>query len=81
MKQYDFDLGGNVRLTRLMMHSGINSRTEAERLIRQGAVEIDGVLVRDPGQWVDITSPRTLTLKIGKKPAFQIRIREPERLT
>jgi tyrosyl-tRNA synthetase len=81
MKQYDFDIRGNVRLTRLMMHAGINSRTEAERLIRQGAVEIDGVLIRDPAHSLDIASPRTLTLKIGKRPPFQIRIREPERLT
>ena len=79
MKQYDFDLTGKVRLTRLMMKAGINSRTEAERLIRQGAVEIDGVLIRDPAHSLDITSPRTLTLRIGKKPPFQIRIREPER--
>jgi tyrosyl-tRNA synthetase len=79
MKQYDFDLTGKVRLTRLMMQAGINSRTEAERLIRQGAVEIDGVLIRDPAHSLDITSPRTLTLRIGKKPPFQIRIREPER--
>jgi len=80
MKQYDFDLTGKVRLTRLMMQAGINSRTEAERLIRQGAVEIDGVMIRDPAHSLDITSPRTLTLRIGKKPPFQIRIREPERL-
>ena len=80
MKQYDFDLTGKVRLTRLMMQAGINSRTEAERLIRQGAVEIDGVMIRDPAHSLDITSPRTLTLRIGKKSPFQIRIREPERL-
>jgi tyrosyl-tRNA synthetase len=79
MRQYDdFDGRGNVKLTRLMMHSGINSRTEAERLIRQGAVELDGVLIRDPAHSLNITSPRTLTLKIGKRPPFQIRIREPE---
>src|SRR4029077_8442131 len=73
MKQYDFDLEGNVKLTRLMIHAGVSSRTEAERLIRQGAVELDGVLIRDPAHSLNITSPRTLTMKIGKRPAFQIR--------
>ena len=81
MKQYDFDLEGNVKLTRLMIRAGVNSRTEAERLIRQGAVEIDGVLIKDPAHSLNITSPRTLTLKIGKRPPFQIRVRQPERLT
>jgi tyrosyl-tRNA synthetase len=81
MQQYDFDLEGNVKLTRLMIHAGVSSRTEAERLIRQGAVELDGVLIRDPAHSLNITSPRTLTMKIGKRPAFQIRIREPQRLT
>ena len=81
MEQYDFDLGGNVRLTRIMVHSGVESRSAAERLIRDGAVEIDGVVIRDPAYFIETNQPRTMVLRVGKKrPPFIIRIGKPETL-
>jgi tyrosyl-tRNA synthetase len=48
------------------------SRTEAERLIRQGAVEIDGTVITDPAFQVDLSGPRTLDVKVGKRTFFQV---------
>jgi tyrosyl-tRNA synthetase len=43
------------------------SRAEAERLIKQGAVEIDGQRVEDVRAEVDLASPREFLLRAGKK--------------
>jgi tyrosyl-tRNA synthetase len=76
MKQYDFDIAGNVRLTRVMMQAGVESRSAAERLIRDGAVELDGTLIKDPSYFIDTSQPRTMVLKVGKKiPPFIVRVR------
>jgi tyrosyl-tRNA synthetase len=43
------------------------SRSEAERLIKQKAVEIDGVMIDDPRKQIDVTKPTSLLLRVGKK--------------
>jgi tyrosyl-tRNA synthetase len=43
------------------------SRSEAERLIRQGAVEIDGSRVDDVRAEVDLAAPREFLLRAGKR--------------
>ena len=59
--------GKRIRLARLLGHLKMApSRTEAERLIKQGAVEIDGTRVEDPGAEVDLHAQRTFTLRVGK---------------
>ncbi|MFQ5925924.1 MAG: S4 domain-containing protein, partial [Terriglobia bacterium] len=40
--------------------------TEAERLIKQGAVELDGQRVDDPRADVTLHSGHTFTLRVGK---------------
>src|SRR5271169_4708038 len=45
----------------------VPSKSEAERLIKQRGVEIDGVCVEDPRREVDLTQPSQFLLRAGKK--------------
>jgi tyrosyl-tRNA synthetase len=45
----------------------ITSKSEAERLIKQGGVEIDGVRVDDPRKEIDFSKPAEFLLRAGKK--------------
>ena len=58
--------GRTVRLARLLAHWKLASRTEAERLLKQGAVEVDGARIRDPRAEVDVVRQREFTLRVGK---------------
>jgi 23S rRNA pseudouridine2605 synthase len=42
-----------VSLARALSKMGVASRAEATRLIRDGGVEVNGKVVRDPGLWLD----------------------------
>ncbi len=56
--------GSNIQLGKLLVTIGLSdSRTDAERKIKAGALEINGV------RWLDLTHPigGTLTLRAGKK--------------
>jgi tyrosyl-tRNA synthetase len=53
--------------TLLFMCDLAPSRSEAERLIKQKAVEIDGLTVGDPRQEVDLSKPADFLLRVGKK--------------
>jgi tyrosyl-tRNA synthetase len=44
-----------------------SSRSEAERLIKQKAVEIDGVMIDDSRKQIDVTKPTSFLLRVGKK--------------
>jgi tyrosyl-tRNA synthetase len=56
-----------VRLSRLLGHLKLApSRSEAERLIKQGAVELDGQRVDDPRAEVDLARARAFTVRVGK---------------
>ena len=48
------------------------SKTEAGRLIEQGAVEIDGVRVEDVRKEVDLTKPHEFLLRAGKKKFLRV---------
>jgi tyrosyl-tRNA synthetase len=62
---------GKMRLSRALVRLGAtDSRAEAERLIKQNAVEIDNVVVSDPTFEFDLNIPRRYLLKIGKKKFF-----------
>jgi tyrosyl-tRNA synthetase len=64
---------GKMRLSRALVRLGAtDSRAEAERLIKQGAVEIDNVVVPDPTFEFDLTIPRRYLLKVGKKKFFHL---------
>jgi len=57
----------SIRLARLLGHLKLApSRSEAERLIKQGAVEVDGRRIDDPRAEVDLVPPRQFTLRVGK---------------
>jgi tyrosyl-tRNA synthetase len=43
------------------------SKSEAERLIKQGGVELDGARVDDVRKEVDLTQPGAFLLRAGKK--------------
>jgi tyrosyl-tRNA synthetase len=48
------------------------SKNEAERLIKQRGVEIDGVCVEDPRREIDLTKPGAFLLRAGKKKFVRI---------
>jgi tyrosyl-tRNA synthetase len=50
----------------------VPSRSEAERLIKQKAVEIDGVVVDDPRKEIDLSKPAAFLLRAGKKKFVRI---------
>ena len=45
----------------------ISSKSEAERLIKQGGVEIDGVRIDDPRKDINLSKPAEFLLRAGKK--------------
>jgi tyrosyl-tRNA synthetase len=48
------------------------SRREAERLIKQKAVDIDGVTIDDPRKDIDLSKPADFLLRVGKKKFVRI---------
>ncbi|MBK9796260.1 MAG: tyrosine--tRNA ligase [Holophagaceae bacterium] len=58
---------GEVPLSRLLVDRGLAaSRKEAERLMGQGAVSLDGQKVADPALRVTLTAGQSLLVKVGK---------------
>jgi tyrosyl-tRNA synthetase len=56
------------RLVAVLVETGLApSRSQAERLIRQGGVEIDGARVTDIKLEIDCSQPAALLLRAGKK--------------
>jgi tyrosyl-tRNA synthetase len=45
----------------------VPSKSEGDRLIKQGGVEIDGVRMDDPREDIDLSKPREFLLRAGKK--------------
>jgi len=43
------------------------SRSEAARLVKQRAIEIDGVIIDDPLKGIELDKPRSFVLRVGKK--------------
>ena len=48
------------------------SKAEAERLIKQKAVEIDGATIEDPRRDIDLTKPTEFLLRAGKKKFLRV---------
>jgi len=57
--------GRGVTIARALSKAGVASRAEAFRLIRDGAVTVNGATVRAPGTWVD---PRAARIALRGKP-------------
>jgi tyrosyl-tRNA synthetase len=67
---------GKMRLSRaLQVLDAAFSRTEAERLIKQGAVELDNVVIADPKYEIDLNTPYKYLVKVGKKKFFYLVVR------
>jgi len=61
-------VGAPKRLSLLLVEvKAAPSRSEAERLIKQGGVEIDGVRVDDVKREIDLSKPGEYLLRVGKK--------------
>jgi len=61
------------RLTTLLVEWQLAaSRSEADRLVKQGGVELDGQRVSDVKAEVDMTTPREFLLRVGKKKFLRI---------
>jgi tyrosyl-tRNA synthetase len=61
------------RLNTLLVETGMApSRSEAERLIKQGGVELDGARVADIRQEIDCSHSGTVLLRAGKKKFLRI---------
>ena len=70
MKTFRVTSQGNMKLSGTITAVGMaDSRTEAERLIKQGAVEWNGARITNPAQ---VNSPGDYTLRVGKKPAIRV---------
>ncbi len=60
--------GPAKKLTALLVELNLApSKAEAERLIKQKAVEIDGVTIDDPRKDIDLSKPTEFLLRAGKK--------------
>src|SRR5208282_3817998 len=65
--------GANKKLAALIAETGLApSRAEAERLIKQGGVEIDGARVEDVRHELDLSRPCNYLLRAGKKKFLRI---------
>jgi tyrosyl-tRNA synthetase len=68
-----FACGEPKRLTVLLVELGVAaSRSEADRLVKQGGVELDGARVSDVKMEVDLTKPREFLLRAGKKKFLRV---------
>jgi tyrosyl-tRNA synthetase len=64
---------GKAKLSALLVVlADISSKSEAERLIKQGAVEIDGARVNDVKHEIDLATHREFLLRAGKKKFLRI---------
>ncbi|HEX8836478.1 MAG TPA: S4 domain-containing protein, partial [Candidatus Acidoferrum sp.] len=67
---------GKVYLSRALLQLGAApSRAEAERLIKQGAVELDGTVIKDPRHEIDLKTPRRCLVRVGKKNIFYLDVK------
>jgi tyrosyl-tRNA synthetase len=65
--------GEAKRLTAFLVEQGLApSRSEADRLVKQGGVEIDGARVSDVKFDLDLAQPRAFLLRAGKKKFLRI---------
>jgi len=75
MQVHPFDQKGNPKLWYIIGFVGLApSRAQAERLIKDRAVEWDGVPIRDPAHVVDLSKTGDHVLKVGKKLPVIVRI-------
>jgi len=65
--------GPSKKLTALLVELKLApSKSEAERLIKQHGVEIDGACVEDPRKEIDLSKPYEFLLRAGKKKFLRV---------
>jgi tyrosyl-tRNA synthetase len=65
--------GGSEKWSKiLVLLEQVPSVSEAERLIKQGALEINGVAIKDPSTKLTFSLQRTFTVRVGKKKFLRI---------
>jgi tyrosyl-tRNA synthetase len=68
-----FPKGPSKKLTALLVDLKlIASKSEAERLIKQGGVEIDEMRIDDPRKDIDLSKPAEFLLRAGKKKFLRV---------
>jgi tyrosyl-tRNA synthetase len=69
---------GKERLWRIIVQLDLApSRSAAERLMKEGAIELDDVVIKDPTFEIDVSAPKTHVLRAGKKQLRKIVIGQP----
>jgi tyrosyl-tRNA synthetase len=64
---------GKIRLSRALLSlDAVSSRTKAEQLMKDRAIELDGVVITDPTYEIDLEIPRKYQLKVGRKQFYFI---------
>jgi tyrosyl-tRNA synthetase len=64
---------GKVKLAKILQRDGgVASRAEADRLIKQGAVEVDGKAIGDVAYEIDLAPKKKFLVRVGKKPPFYV---------
>jgi tyrosyl-tRNA synthetase len=65
--------GPAKRLSVLLVELGLSdSRSDADRLIKQGGVEVDGTRVTDVKKEIDLATPREFLVRAGKKKFLRV---------
>jgi tyrosyl-tRNA synthetase len=65
--------GPAKRLSVLLVELGLSdSRSDADRLIKQGGVEVDGTRVSDVKKEIDLATPREFLVRAGKKKFLRV---------
>ncbi|KPJ61102.1 MAG: tyrosyl-tRNA synthetase [Latescibacteria bacterium DG_63] len=68
--------GGKLWIVNLLKETGLSSSgSEARRLVRQGAVEVDGVRITDEDAEVGLEPSREILVKVGKRRFARVRVR------
>jgi tyrosyl-tRNA synthetase len=75
MKVFALNAAGKTKLAAVIAFADLAaSRSEGERLIKQGAVEWNGARIDDVTYAIDGGEPGDHTLRVGKRPAIIVRI-------
>jgi len=65
--------GGIVKWSKILASfEGIASASVAERLIKQGGLEINGAIVQDPACKLNVDQPESYSVRVGKKKFLRI---------
>jgi tyrosyl-tRNA synthetase len=74
---WDIPQNDREKWARLLVWLGeIPSRSEADRLIKQRAIEINDAIITDLGSEIDFSKPATFMVRVGKKNFFRLTIEQ-----